>query len=134
MGKPVYSQSAVVPYIIENDVIKVIMITSLNTGQWSIPKGNVEDYLTPQASALKEAEEEAGIFGDVVGEQLCEYTYEKWGGICRVDVYAMQVQHIAEEWDESDIRKRVIIPIDEAIKKIRPEQQIALHSLRESLR
>ena len=70
--------------------------------------------MTPQESALQEAEEEAGVKGVVLKIKLGEYSYQKWGGICDVQVFPMHVTEVLEDWPESGIRKRKWVSIDKA--------------------
>jgi 8-oxo-dGTP pyrophosphatase MutT (NUDIX family) len=90
------------------------LITSLSKKQWIFPKGIIEDDMSPQQSALMEALEEAGAEGEVVNFILGEYSYPKWGGLCKVIVFPMYVTNLVDNWLESDIRKRKWFPIDEA--------------------
>ena len=50
----IIEQSAVVPYLIDNGIKKIILITAQNLSRnWIVPKGHVEKNMTPQASAQK---------------------------------------------------------------------------------
>ncbi len=102
-----YRQSSVIPFIREEDSVKVVLITSRRRKRWIFPKGIVEPDLSPQASAVKEAEEEAGVFGNVFFDKIGEYEYKKWGGTCHVEVFPMEVTRMLEEWDEDDRERRV---------------------------
>lgn len=86
-----YSQSAVIPYRIHNGQTEILLITSSSNKRWIIPKGVIEIGMTPQASAAKEAYEEAGVLGRVGHVLLGTYTQQKWGAECHVQVYPMQV-------------------------------------------
>ena len=77
------------------------MITSRKRKRWVIPKGVKEPDLSAAASAAKEALEEAGIRGMVSTKPVGSYRYEKWGGICTVQVFAMAVDSVLVEWEES---------------------------------
>ena len=96
-----YHQSAVIAYQHIEDQLKVLLITSSKGKRWVLPKGIVEPELAPAASAAKEAWEEAGIKGQVSDQVLGSYAYEKWGGVCRVEVFAMRVDAVAESWPEN---------------------------------
>ena len=109
----VYQQSGVVPYFIENREIKFVLITSMG-GNWIFPKGLVERHMTPCESALKEAEEEAGVYGDIFPGKIASYEFEKWGGMCRVDMYLLKVTDICDTWDEDMYRERKICSFEEA--------------------
>ena len=73
-----YQQSGVIPYKIENNELKVLLITSRKGKKWKIPKGIVEPALSPSDSAAKEAFEEAGILGKVDKAEIGSYKYFKW--------------------------------------------------------
>jgi len=113
-----YPQSSVIPFQVKKHHLKILIITSLKAKHWIFPKGIIEEHLTPQESALQEAEEEAGVEGDVLNIKLGEYSYRKWGGICDVKVFPMHVTKVLEDWPEADIRKRKWVSIDKANKLI----------------
>jgi phosphohistidine phosphatase len=97
-----YTQSSAIPYHIEDGCLQVLIVRSSSNRHWVVPKGIADPGITPQGSALKEAKEEAGIEGRIVGGPLGSYEYPKWGATCSVDVYAMQVERELpeEEWEE----------------------------------
>ncbi len=82
-----FRQSSVLPYRLGKKGLEVLMITSMKRKRWIIPKGIVEPDMTPWDSAAKEALEEAGVEGDVSSQKIGRYHYEKWGGLCRCDVF-----------------------------------------------
>ena len=99
-----YTQSSVIPYRVHNGRVEILVIASSKKKHLVVPKGIKDPGLTPQASAAKEAWEEAGVEGEVATEPLGEYRYEKWGGICTVTVYPMKVTRMVpeDEREESD--------------------------------
>jgi phosphohistidine phosphatase len=101
-----YRQSAAVPCRLREGRIEVLLITTVNKGKWTIPKGIVERHLRPEESAGEEAFEEAGIKGRVLEECVGTYRYDKWGGTCEVSVFPMLVDTVMEDWPESGIRRR----------------------------
>jgi len=113
-----YLQSAVIPFQLIKNRLKILVITSLKTKQWIFPKGIIEKHLTPQQSALREAVEEAGIEGEVLNFSLGEYTYPKWGGICNVKVFPMYVTRVLDNWPEAELRQRKWVSIDKALDLI----------------
>ena len=102
----IYRQSAVLPYRKREDELEVLLISSRGGKRWVLPKGIVEPGMTPVASAMKEALEEAGVEGDVGREPLGAYRYRKWGGICEVTVYPYAVSNELENWPEAEWRRR----------------------------
>ena len=117
MRKPkyFYKQSAVIPFRVKNGRFEILLITSSKKKKWIIPKGIIEQNMTPQESALKEALEEAGVSGKVSEKMFGEYSYKKWGDTCNVKVYLMKVTKELEKWME-DYRKRKWVSINEAVK------------------
>jgi 8-oxo-dGTP pyrophosphatase MutT (NUDIX family) len=109
-----YLQSGVIPFQIKKNRIKILLITSLKTKQWIFPKGIIETHLTAQESALREAEEEAGIEGEVLNIKLGEYSYLKWGGVCEVEVFPMHVTRVLDEWPEANLRLRNWVSLEKA--------------------
>ena len=121
----VYQQSAVVPWLKEDDEVSVVLITS-QSGNWIVPKGLVEPEMTPIESAAKEALEEAGVLGNAEPVLLSTYDYNKWGGVCHVKVFPLAVSTLLEDWDEKDWRERQIVPLSEAAQMVKPVLQPVL--------
>jgi 8-oxo-dGTP pyrophosphatase MutT (NUDIX family) len=113
-----YRQSGVIPYRKRNGKLELLMVTSTNKKRWVIPKGVKELHLSPRKSAIKEAWEEAGIRGKVTKPPIGDYRYRKWGGICTVELYAMEVRKIVRNWEES-FRDRRWFSHREAVRVIR---------------
>jgi phosphohistidine phosphatase len=112
-----YSQSGVIPYIIEDKKVKVMLITSRKGKKWIIPKGVIEPKMTPWESAEKEAFEEAGIKGRIYRSKITGYVQKKWGGECNINIYLMRIDKIYDKWDES-FRKRKLLSPEQASEKI----------------
>lgn len=94
--------------------IQVCLIRRLIFTQWGIPKGLIEPGETPEEAALKEAWEEAGIRGRLIDAALGTYEYEKWGTTLTVMVYLMEVLEEEDTWEESSVRARRWVSLDEA--------------------
>jgi len=128
-GKDKYLQSGVIP-IRKNS--EVLIITN-HKKRWIFPKGIIEGNLTSEESAKKEAWEEAGIEGDVQ-EKFGDYHYEKWNGICHVEMFMMTNIKELDEWPEN-FRKRkwvAIAELDDYITK--NELQPIINKLKEKYR
>ena len=117
-----YPQSGVIPFQIKKKRIKILLVTSLKSKQWIFPKGIIENHLTPQESALREAEEEAGVGGEVLNIKLGEYSYLKWGGMCEVEVFPMHVTRILDDWPEADLRLRKWVSLEKALNLINKKE------------
>ena len=110
-------QSGVIPYRLEQGKIEILLVSSRKKKRWVIPKGIIEPDLTPQDSAAKEALEEGGILGEVLPESVGTYTYEKWGGLCRVVVFLLKVTSLEANWLEN-YRDRQWFSLPEARKRL----------------
>ena len=97
-----YTQSAVIPFRVRKGRLELLLIMSSRKKQWLFPKGIKTVGVTPQQSAAQEAEEEAGVKGNVLDPPVGVYSYEKWGASCTVTVYPMAVTRILvdSEWEE----------------------------------
>jgi len=107
-----YTQSSVIPYRMHNGKPEVLLIASSKKHHLVVPKGIKEPGLSPQASAAKEALEEAGVEGEVADTAIGSYHYEKWGATCTVAVYPMKVTRLIpeKEWQESHRGRQWVSP------------------------
>lgn len=125
----IYEQSAVIPFRKNGPALEILLITSHRRKRWVIPKGLIEPGLSPAESAVKEALEEAGITG-IPGGHIGTYEYEKWGGICRVQVFPLLVREVRKEWEEKYLRERRWFPPAAAAAAVRkPELQKLMANL-----
>lgn len=111
-----YTQSAVIPYRKTEGGLEILIVSSGGKKHWVVPKGIHEPGLSAAASAAKEAEEEAGVTGRVSDELVGEYIYEKWGAMCTVAVYAMEVTAVDGNdaaWPDEN-RNRCWVAADQA--------------------
>jgi len=100
------AQSSVIPFRQGEQGLELCLITSIRARRWGFPKGIIDPGETAIESALKEAWEEAGLRGQVIGEPLGSYQYDKWGQTLEVAVYVMHVESAAEIWLEATVRER----------------------------
>lgn len=117
-------QYAALPWRLEQGKIEILLITSLKTKRWIVPKGWPVEGLSPEDSAAHEALEEAGVMGPVAAVALGRYRYKKLrktGEIlpCEVHVYAMEVTDRKKTWREKRARESRWCSIAEAIAHIR---------------
>jgi phosphohistidine phosphatase len=107
-----YTQSSVIPYRLQDGRPEILIISSSQRKHWVVPKGIKEPGLTPQESAAREAWEEAGIEGRVAEDALGSYRCEKWGAVCTVEVYPMEVERLVpeEEWEERHRGREWVAP------------------------
>ncbi len=103
-----FTQSGVLPYRCIDGKLEIMVIASRKGTRWVIPKGVKELELSLRDSAEKEALEEAGVRGRVDEEPIGDYDYKKWGGVCNVVVFPMEVSESIpeDEWEESHRERR----------------------------
>ena len=103
--------------------IEILLITSLNSKRWILPKGWQEAELSPSDNAAREAFEEAGVTGKVSARPVGTYHYlkEKKDGTgvpCSVDVYALAVTKQLDDWPEKNVRELAWMSVDQAVAQI----------------
>jgi len=104
------SQFAALPFRRRKSGTEVLILTSLDTGRWIIPKGWPMHDLTPAAAAAREAWEEAGAVGVVSEHCAGFYSYKKampdGSSIpCIVAVFPLEVRKLESEFPEAGQRK-----------------------------
>ena len=112
------AQACAIPFRQQARQFEFCLITSLNKGRWGFPKGTIDPGETYPVTALKEAYEEAGLRGEIVGTPLGDYEYAKWGGQLRVTVVMMRVSEALEHWLEARQRKRAWCSAEEALARL----------------
>jgi 8-oxo-dGTP pyrophosphatase MutT (NUDIX family) len=127
-------QSGVIPYRLRPDGLRVLLVTSRDTGRWVIPKGNIGRGQDARQAAEREAREEAGVRGEAENVPLGFYTYGKvlQDGTSQptvVEVFAMRVQKEADTWPEQAERRREWVLPTEAARRVH-EQGLAVLLLR----
>ena len=92
--------------------VRILLVTSRNTGRWIVPKGWPTDGVTPARSAAREAWEEAGVEGRASDLCLGLYSYAKDMEGTRSDLpvavalFPLEVTSLAERWPEASERRR----------------------------
>ena len=103
-------QYGVLPYRVEpSGEMRILLVTSRETGRWIVPKGNLAAGLSPQQSAAREAHEEAGLEGEVGDEPIGSYRYVKQKSSgnalpADVEIYPMRVSRQLDDWPERQQR------------------------------
>ncbi len=115
-------QSAILPYCVRKSGPKFLLITSIGSGRWVLPKGHIASDMTPRQSAIKEAFQEAGINGKVPKKSLGTFTYSKENepGIppYQVEVFTMRVTCVLNAWPEELRRTREWMPPKKASNSV----------------
>jgi len=120
--RSIIDQASAIPYRRDAGRLEFCLITSVKRGRWGFPKGIIDPGDTAEETALKEAEEEAGLSGRIVSDVVGRYEYHKWGSRLIVGVFLMEVTHTAEQWLEDQIRQRCWCTTDEVRHRVdRPE-------------
>ena len=115
-------QCGALPFSITRDGgVRVLLVTTRGKRDWIIPKGWPIRNLTAGASAAREAYEEAGLLGAVVGEEpIGFYRYEKRGNsrkaaVHEVSVFLFAVERQLRKWPEKAERRTRWFAPDEAL-------------------
>ncbi len=120
------SQCAALAYRRHGLGLQIVLVTSMETRRWVLPKGNIEDGMTAAESAVLEAYEEAGVKGEILRERLGTYDYDKSNGsgddLRRVAVFPMSVTQILSDWPEKAQRRRQWMSIEDAILAVNEKQ------------
>ncbi len=106
-------QSAALPYRMNGGVVEVLLVTPRGGEGWIIPKGKVERRLGPPRSARQEAEEEAGVHGEIEREVFDQYRHGGGEDGPLVAVYLMRVTKEMASWPEAHERERRWATLDQ---------------------
>jgi 8-oxo-dGTP pyrophosphatase MutT (NUDIX family) len=102
--------------------IRVLLITSRQTGRWVIPKGWPWPDCEDCVAAAREAREEAGVVGHVQSQPLGSFVYQKQRSsgpeLVRADVYLIEVASLLDSWPEQGERQRAWFTLEDAAKAV----------------
>ena len=111
----------VIPFQIIDGNITVLMVTSIRTQRWILPKGNLKSNESHKKGCLREAFEEAGIDGKILKDfpmTMVMPDKAEANGEMPVVFYPMLVKNQAETWPEQDRRQRKWMGLDAALAEI----------------
>ena len=97
MGRP-HKQAAVIAYRIHGEHFEIALVRRANGRGWTVPKGSLDRGESGGDAAVREAEEEAGLIGELTREPIGRYCYSKQNERYQVDVYVMRVTIVLESW------------------------------------
>ena len=130
-GDPPPQQAAAIPFRYREGAVEVCLVTTIKASRWTVPKGFIEPGETAPETAVKEAGEEAGIRGRVLGGPVGYYDIAKQGGRYRVAVYLMHVDRVDDAWEEQSLRQRRWVSVRRAEKLLagRPVEAVFRQAL-----
>ena len=117
--------------------LRVLMVTSRDSGRWVMPKGWTMDGRRKWKAAEIEALEEAGAVGRISDQKIGVFHYDKVmdDGTtlrCRVRVYPMIVERLKSRWKERRERSRRWFTPESAAQRVEePELAALLETLSE---
>lgn len=111
--------------------LRVLMVTSRDSGRWVMPKGWLMDGKKPWHAAEIEALEEAGAVGYISSKPIGVYHYDKRLERrkklhCEVTVYPMMVDKLKRRWKERKERRRHWFSLKKAAKLVDEKELSAL--------
>jgi 8-oxo-dGTP pyrophosphatase MutT (NUDIX family) len=111
---------AVIPIVLDNEKLRVYLITSREQRRWIIPTGKPERKLSNRQVAALEAFEEAGILGKIdknFSERVLLHSpsgkHER-----KTTVFLLYVKRTLKLWPEIRERKRKLVSIKKYLKSI----------------
>jgi 8-oxo-dGTP pyrophosphatase MutT (NUDIX family) len=116
-------QACAVPYRRRRTQIEFCVITS-SRGRWLFPKGYVTRGATACETALKEAYEEAGLHGRIVGGPLGCFVLPKNGDQLSTAAFLMEVANSDRRWPEGVARERRWVTPTEARELLEDSQLV----------
>jgi 8-oxo-dGTP pyrophosphatase MutT (NUDIX family) len=126
-GQPRHLQVAALCWRRSEKGVRILLITSRETGRWVIPKGWPMRNRSEAQAAAREAWEEAGLRGSISERSLGLYTYQKLLApgrsiACVVRVYPLAAEEMLRRYPESGQRRiRWFSPAKAAQRVAEPE-------------
>jgi 8-oxo-dGTP pyrophosphatase MutT (NUDIX family) len=114
--------------------LRILLITSRDTGRWVIPKGWPMRHRSDPEAAAREAFEEAGLRGAVAPRSLGLYTYQKVLAPgryipCVVRVFPLEAQEMLRKYPESGQRRTRWFSPEKAARRVaEPELKALIRS------
>ncbi|MBZ4023691.1 hypothetical protein CKO11_14655 [Rhodobacter sp. TJ_12] len=107
----------------KDEKTEVLLVSSLDTGRWIVPKGWPMRGKTLAEAALREAWEEAGVKGTVKPDPVGSYVYTKRRktGLdqrCKVLCFLVEVETLEDKFPEAGRRKRHWVTPKAAAKRV----------------
>jgi diadenosine hexaphosphate hydrolase (ATP-forming) len=110
------SQAGAVVFRTDGGSVRILLVRSRkNPGVWVFPKGHLEAGESHADAALREAEEEAGILGTVVGLVGPTLTFQSGDERVAVEYYLV---HLTADAPSPEGREKVWLSPDEALERL----------------
>jgi diphosphoinositol-polyphosphate diphosphatase len=106
--------------------IRVLLIESVNRGDWILPKGGWEKDETVEEAAVRETQEEAGVQGDVLCELQTLEIVSKKGNVSRARFFLLLV---SKELEMEENRQRKWVTYSEGCDLLRDNFQALVKDL-----
>jgi len=103
----------VLPFYRGPDGWQLVLVSTRRGDRWIVPKGQPEAGRSPEAVAMAEAREEAGLTGRRAGHPLV-LPYVRDNGTTNLLLFPLQVTRMARRWLEAGQRERRVVPLNEA--------------------
>jgi 8-oxo-dGTP pyrophosphatase MutT (NUDIX family) len=114
----------------KDGAIKILLVTSRDTGRWIIPKGWTSKRVKDRKAAAREAWEEAGVKGKMFRDAIGAYRYIKRelgnGAFVEVKVFLLMVSKRCKRWPEKRERQRAWFDIEDAASRVSDPELAAL--------
>ncbi len=122
-GQPPRLQVAALCWRRSGKGLRILLITSRDTGRWVIPKGWPMRNRTEAEAAAREAWEEAGLRGEISTRSIGIYTYRKIldpGRYvpCVVRVYPLEAREVLRKFPEIGQRRSKWFSPEKAARKV----------------
>ncbi len=123
-GQPPRLQVAALCWRRSGKGLRVLLITSRDTGRWVIPKGWPMRNRTLAEAAAREAFEEAGLRGDISATSIGIYTYVKTLAdtrrvLCVVRIFPLEVREMLRKYPETGQRRSKWLSPQKAARRVR---------------
>jgi len=115
---PHLPQAGAIPFRVLGDRVEFLLVTS-HRGNWIFPKGVVEADDSPEDTARREAEEEAGIRGSVLPGPIGAYDDRKDWSPSRVLMFLLHYDGDLSHWRESGRRAKRWCSFDDAVRLLK---------------
>lgn len=108
-------QIAALPYLFRRGSLHLVIVTNSAQTRWILPKGQPERDMPKQDVAVMEAMEEAGVIGSCLPGLRVSHHRK---GEKTLYIYPLKVTTVLKKWPEMEWRKRLVLPVNKALKMI----------------